>query len=147
VYLLDTNILSLLDARRQGPASAMAEWMERNGSYLYLSAMTVAKMEAGILKLRRENKTQRAEELTVLLERILSDFGDRILPMDALVALTVTRLAEQASPSVVELADLITGATAKRHGLTVLTANIKHFGGLGISVVNPLETIPPDIGA
>jgi len=41
----------------------VVDWLERNGAVLFLSVMTVAEIEAGILKLRRENKTARANEL------------------------------------------------------------------------------------
>ena len=128
MYLLDTNIVSLLDARRHARAPELVAWMERNGAFLYLSAMSLAEMEAGILKLRRERKTRRAAELAALRDQILSDFGDRVLPMDSLVALGVARFAERARPKVLELADLIIAATAKRHDLTLLTADRKHFG-------------------
>ncbi len=144
MFLLDTNIVSLLDHRRRDSASELIQWMNRNGARLYLSAMTLTEMEAGILKLRRQGKAKRASELTILLERILTDFGDRVLAMDALTAVTVTRLAEQARPSVLELADLIIAATAKRHDLTLLTANEKHFRNLGITIVNPLKKLPED---
>ena len=144
-FLLDTNIVSLLDERRHQKAPGLIAWMERNGAFLYLSAITITEMEAGILKLKREDKYRRAAGLTTLLETILADFGDRVLPMDSLVALTVARLADRARPSVVELADLIVAATAERYGLLLLTANVKHFVHLGIALANPLEKLPPDV--
>lgn len=139
MFLLDTNIISLLDSRRRKNAPGLIEWLEGNGALLYLSAMTLAEIEAGILKLRRERKAQRAQELTRFLEQIQADFGDRILPMDSQVALAVARLAEKARPAVVELADLIIAATAKRHDLTLVTANVKHFRALEIPLLNPLD--------
>jgi predicted nucleic acid-binding protein len=113
--------------RRRARAPALLEWIERNGAFLFLSVMTIAEMEAGILKLRREDKSARAAELETLLTAILADFADRVLPMDAMVARHVARLAEAARPDVVELADLIIAATAAAHGLTVLTGNLRHF--------------------
>src|SRR5712692_2418516 len=53
VYLLDTNIVSLLDPRRREHAPALVEWMERNGASLFLSVMTITELDAGVLKLRR----------------------------------------------------------------------------------------------
>lgn len=142
MYLLDTNILSLLDPRRRDRCPELIDWIEQSGDALYLSAMTLAEMEAGILKLKREQKPGRALELQTLRDRIVTDFGDRVLPMDGLTALQVARLAEAARPAVIELADLIIAATAHRHGLTLLTANLKHFRALGISMLNPLEGLP-----
>lgn len=146
MFLLDTNIVSLLDHRRRDSAPELIQWLNRNGAALYLSAMTLAEMEAGILKLRRRGKARRASELTMLLERIVTDFGDRVLAMDALTAVTAARLAGQARPAVLELADLIIAATAKRHDLTLLTANEKHFRNLGIPAVNPLGGLPEQDG-
>lgn len=65
--------------------------------------------------------------------------------MDGVVAVTVARLAEYARPAVVELADLIIAATTKRHGLTLLTMNVKHFQPLGVPVLNPMEGLPADM--
>lgn len=140
--MLDTNIVSLLDQRRRSAAPALIDWMAQTGDRLFLSAMTITEMEAGILKLRREHKGKRADELQLLLERILADFGDRVLSMDALVAQWVARLAEEARPRVIELADLIIAATAKRNDLILLSANLRHFEGLSLECVNPLERLP-----
>lgn len=144
MYLLDTNIVSLLDARRQAIAPPLVEWIERNGAFLFLSAMTIAEMEAGILKLRREGKQARAAEIEALLDGILAGFADRVLPMDAAVARRIAHLAEAARPQVVELADLVIAATAATHGLTVLTRNIRHFAPTGVAALDPLAALPPD---
>jgi hypothetical protein len=41
-------------------------------------------------------------------------------------------------------ADIIIGATAQRHGLTILSRNIRHFGPLGIAVLDPFVALPPE---
>ena len=43
------------------------------------------------------------------------------------------------------LADLAIVATAQRHGWTVLTRNVRHFGPLGIPALNPFEALPLDL--
>ena len=40
------------------------------------------------------------------------------------------------------LADILIAATAKTHGLTLLTLNVRHFEPLGIEVVDPLVRLP-----
>lgn len=67
MYLLDTNIVSMLDPRRSGHAPSLLEWLERNGGSLFISVMTVAEMDSGVLKLRREGKNQRADEIAELV--------------------------------------------------------------------------------
>ena len=142
--MLDTNIVSLAEARRRHRAMAVADWLERNAQHLYLSAMSLGEIEAGILKLSREKKAARAGELMVFRDRIITDFGERVLPMDTAVALAAARLRESLLPHTIELADLIIAATAHRHGLTILTANAKHFRALPVPSVNPLERLPSD---
>ena len=39
-------------------------------------------------------------------------------------------------------ADIIIAATAQRHGLTILSRNLKHFVPLGVAVVDPFLALP-----
>ena len=144
VYLLDTNIVSLLDPRRGEHSPDFVAWIRRNGAYLSLSVITLVELEAGILKLRRERKEKRASEYEALRQAIQADFGDRIFVLDAPVALTITRMAESVRPMVIELKDLIIAATARTHGLTVLTRNLRHFVPTGVPALDPLAALPPD---
>ena len=144
MYLLDTNIVSLVDPRRRASALPLIAWMRRNGSVLYLSAMTMAELEAGVLKLRREDKHKRADEVAGLIEEIETEFSDRILPMDGRVARAVARLQDRVRPPVVELADLIIAATADVNRLVVLTRNTRDFQPTGIAVIDPIAELPPD---
>jgi hypothetical protein len=43
---------------------------------------TITEMDAGVLKLRREKKRERADELGELVAAILAEFRDRVLPID-----------------------------------------------------------------
>jgi len=40
-------------------------------------------------------------------------------------------------------ADIIIAATAQRHGLAILSRNIRHFDPLGVSAINPFDELPP----
>jgi predicted nucleic acid-binding protein len=144
VYLLDTNIVSLFGPRRREQASPVIEWMRRNDRALFLSPVTLMEIEAGILKLRRENKIKRSEQLTAMRDGLIADFRERVLAMDIDVALTVARLAEAVRPMVIELDDLIIAATAKAHGLVVLTRNLRYFEPTGVAALDPLAALPPD---
>ena len=144
MYLLDTNVVSMLDARRHEHAPALIEWLDRNGASLFLSVMTVAEMDAGVLKLRRQRKSKRADELAGLVTSILTDFGDRVLPVDTETARHVARLGEQSHRQPISLADLIIAATAARHGLVLLTRNLAELGRLGIAARDPFVSLPPD---
>lgn len=142
-YLVDTNIVSMLDPRRHAQA-ALIDWLDRNGASLSLSVMTIIEIDAGILKLRREDKTERADELADLVAAILSDFGERVLPVDTETARHVARLGEQVFRQPISLLDLIIAATAVRHGLVLLTRNLSELGRFGIAARDPFVDLPPD---
>ena len=144
MYLLDTNIVSLLDPRRREGAGEIPAWIRRNGARLSLSAVTLMELEAGVLKLRREGKHKRADEYGGLRRAIVEDFAERVLSFDAAVALAAARLAEAARPAVIEWKDLVIAATAKVHGLTILTRNLRHFAPSGVSAIDPAIELPPD---
>jgi predicted nucleic acid-binding protein len=144
LYLLDTNIVSMLDRRRQGHAPALIAWLKRNGTSLFLSVMTITELDMGVLKLRREHKIQRADEIARLVTAILGDFGDRVLVIDLDIARHVARLGASTYQQPVALPDLIVAATAVRHGLIVLTHNMSEFARLGVSARDPLVDLPAD---
>jgi predicted nucleic acid-binding protein len=144
MYLLDTNIVSMLDPRRHAQAPNLVDWLERNGASLFLSVLTITEMDAGILKLRRERKRKRADQIASLVTSILTEFGERVLAVDTETARHVARLAELAHRQPIALPDLIIAATAVRHGLVLLTRNMTHLGRLGIAARDPLVELPPE---
>lgn len=144
MYLLDTNIVSLFDVRRREGAGPLVAWMRRNDRALSLSVASLIEIEAGLLKLHRDRKDKRAGEIEALRDDLPNDFADRLLAMNAPVALAAARLAEAVRPAVVEWEDLIIAATASAHGLTVLTRNLRHFTPTGVAALDPLADLPPD---
>src|SRR3981189_3959926 len=85
MYLVDTNVISAAAPSR--PVSpALIEWMDTYSASLFLSAVTVAEIEDGIAKLRREGATRKSADLTAWLDTVLHLYGDRILAFDAATA-------------------------------------------------------------
>jgi predicted nucleic acid-binding protein len=82
VYLVDTNVISAAAPTRPVPA-ALVEWMDIHSASLFLSAVTVAEIEDGIAKSRREGATRKSSDLAAWLETILHLYGDRVLAFDA----------------------------------------------------------------
>jgi len=144
-YLVDTNVVSALDPRRHAHAPELIEWLERNGASLFLSVMTITEMDAGMLKLRREGKSERAAEIAALVATILADFGDRVLGVDVETARHVARVAAETYQQPVALPDLIIAATAVRHGLIVLTRDLSHFQRLNVPARDPFVELPADV--
>jgi len=142
MYLLDTNIVSLFDPRRAAETAPLVQWMREHEAVLFLSTITIAEIEVGILKLRREGKDIRARQLGAFRDGIITDFKERLLSLDVPIALMLARLAEEIRPAVIERNDLIIAATAKVHGLTVLTRNLRHFEPTGVPAIDPLRDLP-----
>jgi predicted nucleic acid-binding protein len=143
VYLVDTNIISAAAPARPVP-SALVEWMDVHSSLLFVSVVTLAEIEDGIAKSRREGAARKSADLASWLETVLHLYGDRILAFDASTARIAGAISDRArgqghSPG---FADIIIAATAQRHGLTILSRNLKHFAPLGVAVVDPFLALP-----
>ncbi|MBW6421135.1 type II toxin-antitoxin system VapC family toxin [Rhizobium sp. XQZ8] len=142
-YLLDTNVISRLAPGRYEPSTALRDWIITEGAAgrLYIAAITIAEIERGIRKLDRKGGQERAAKLADWLDGIGSTFKDRILPFDADAARIAGEMADDADASGTpqDLADVMIAATAKAHGLTVVTNNIRHFEPLDVSVQRPPE--------
>jgi hypothetical protein len=149
-WLLDTNIVSQLapdkDGRPKAP-KALGEWLLRNADQLYLSALSVVEIKAGIEKLRRAGGEHRALDLDGWLDRILTMYGERILSLDADVAKIAGVLTEEAraNGSHPGLSDVLIAATAQAHDHGLLTDNMRHFAPLRLSIrlLNPLQSNLP----
>jgi predicted nucleic acid-binding protein len=144
VYLIDTNVISAAAPARPVPP-ALIEWMDEHSTSLFLSVVTIAEIEDGIAKSRREGATRKSSDLAAWLETVLHLYGDRILAFDAPTARIAGAIADQArgqghAPG---FADLIIAATAQRHGLTLLSRDLKHFEPLGLAVLDPFAALPP----
>jgi toxin FitB len=145
VYLVDTNVISEAAPLRTAAPRELVTWMDRHSSALYLSAVTVAEIEMGIAKARRERATRKANDLTAWLNTVLHLYGDRVLSFDAETARVAGALSDLARsrgrpPG---LADVIIAATAKHRSLTVLTRNLRHFAPLGVPAHDPFAALPP----
>jgi predicted nucleic acid-binding protein len=118
--------------------------MDEHSAELYLSAVTVAEIEDGIAKARRERANRKAADLTAWFETILHLYGNRILAFDIAVARMAGALSDLARSKGMApgFADIVIGATARCHGLTILTQNTRHFELLGLPTVNPFERLP-----
>jgi predicted nucleic acid-binding protein len=131
MYLLDTNVVSEL--RKQRPHGGVVAWLESmDDTQLYLSAVTLGEMQAGV-ELTREQDPGKAEEIEAWLELVAGAYN--VLPMDAATFRAWARLMHRKSDTLYE--DAMIAATAKVHGLTVATRNISDFHALGLKVFNP----------
>lgn len=133
MYLLDTNVVSEL--RRPHPHPAVVGWIEKVAAdELFLSAVTVGEIQAGI-ELTREQDAIKAEELEAWLGAVLVSYD--VLPMNAATFREWARLKHRRSDTLME--DAMIAATAVVHRLTVVTRNVRDFAQLGVDLLNPFE--------
>jgi predicted nucleic acid-binding protein len=143
MYLVDTDVISAsAPTRRSNPA--LHDWMDRNSARLYLSAVTVAEIENGIAKARREGASRKALLLSQWLEALLHLYAERVLPFDVAAARIAGGFSDLArskgqSPG---FPDIAIAAVAGAHGLTVLTRNLKHFAVFDIRTQDPFRSLP-----
>jgi len=69
-YIIDTNVISAGAPSRRAPMNVIA-WLDAQSMLLFLSAVTIAEIEDGIAKLRREGATRRSNDLAAWLETVL----------------------------------------------------------------------------
>jgi len=111
---------------------------------LFLSAVTIAEIEDGIAKLRREGATRKAAELGAWLETMLHLYEERVLAFDMPTARLAGAISDRArarghAPG---FADIAVAATAARHELTILSRNLRHFEPMGVWAVDPFAELP-----
>lgn len=138
MFLLDTNVMSELRKASDGRADAsVTAWLSSvDAATLYLSAITLMELELGILRMERRDASQGAMLRAWLTQRVLPEFADRILPVDAAVALRCARLHV---PDPRSERDALIAATALTHSMTVITRNVSDFEATGASLINPWE--------
>jgi len=132
-FLLDTNVIS--DLRRAGPRGVrLRRWFDdQRPEALFLSVLTLGEIRQGIEQLRRRDRPQ-ADRLGIWLDDLGRHYADRLLPVDQAVADEWSRLRARRSVPVV---DALMAATARVHGLTLVTRNEKDVAGLDVPTLDP----------
>ena len=133
MYLLDTNIVSEL--RKPRPHTGVIAWLEQvPDTSLYLSAVTVGEIQAGI-EITRHQDIEKASIIEAWASQISQTYN--ILSMDAETFRIWAKLMHRESDTVYE--DAMIAATAIQHHLIVVTRNIKDFKRFDVSVLNPFD--------
>lgn len=131
MYLLDTNIVSEL--RKRKPHGGVVAWLESIANeQIYISAVTLGELQTGI-ELTRRQDGDKAREIEIWLDEVAATH--QVLPMDGEAFREWARLMHRHPRQLLE--DVMLAATARLHGLTLVTRNIRDFQGFGIPLVNP----------
>ena len=146
MYLIDTNVLS--EYRKGGKADAgVREFFSTTESgALFLPAQVIGEIQAGITKLRREGNqqaTKRIHTYEAWLERVIEDYGDRVIHFDTDAARIWGTLlsSDKKDPHTI---DKQIAAIALEHNLVVVTRDkgeaFSHIPNL--QVLNPFSDNP-----
>jgi tRNA(fMet)-specific endonuclease VapC len=137
-YLLDTNVISELVAKKPNPK--VMDWIDSvDLESVYLSVITIGELRKGIEKLP---DSQRKSLLTTWLnEDLLVRFNGKVLVLDTAVMLSwgalTGKLERQGRP--LPATDSMIAALAIYHSCTLVTRNEDDFKGTGVIIFNPWE--------
>ncbi len=136
MYLLDTNIISELRKIEKNRADTrVVHWFSQvKMSQLYLSVISLAEINIGILQLKRRDPEAAQTLQDWLNQRLLPDFAHRILPLDEVAAQLSARFhVPDRSP----INDAYIAAIAQRYGCQLVTRNVRDFERLALPLINP----------
>jgi|SRR5579872_4060294 len=135
-YLLDTNVVS--EWAKPQPDPGVVAWLDSaDEDELHLSVATIAELRFGIALLPPSTRQRRLTHW--FQEELLTRFSDRILPIDAGVAAGWgdVRAERQKAGRPISAMDAMIAATARVHGLSLVTRNSTDFVGSLSSIINP----------
>jgi predicted nucleic acid-binding protein len=136
-FLLDTNVFREIGKAK--PDTKVTAWLTTVDDVdVAISALTVREVQKGVIKLRARKR----DVADLIEERVLGAFeafGERILPITREIAELWGELLAQ-SDKHVDDTGLV--ATARVHGLTLVTRNLKHVSGRGATTLDPFKSVP-----
>jgi predicted nucleic acid-binding protein len=133
-FLPDTNVFSEL--RRRVPDENVLSWFNATQpSQLHLSVLVIGEIRQGIGWLERRDPV-RGGRLDEWLNRLLSTYVDRILPITSEIAQEWGRLNV---PDPIAPIDGLLAATAKVHDMTFVTRNTRDVKHTGTVLLNPFD--------
>jgi len=133
-YLLDTNVVSEL--RNPKPHGGVAAWIGGlRDDQLFLSAVTMGELQAGVERTRRQD-APKARDIETWMDQLEDSY--QVLPMDSRCFREWARLMEGKPGHLLE--DAMIAATVRVHALKLATRNEREFDLLGIGIVNPFKS-------
>jgi len=135
--LLDTCVLSEL--RLPKPDAGVARAMrDLDSDDLFVSAISIGEIVKGVALLEDGRHKRLLQSWLQVLER---HYADRILPVDLETCRMWAELtaAAQKAGRTIPASDGLIAATARRHGLYIMTRNAADFEPSGVPLLNPWE--------
>ncbi len=136
MILLDTNVVSALMQRAPDPG--VVSWLDdQPAESVWTTAVTVFEVRTGLGLL---DAGKRRRELEQAFEQLLEEeLEGRVQAFDqrAAVAAGVIAASRQRAGRSVEIRDVQIAGIASARRATLATRNLRHFDGLGVTLVNP----------
>lgn len=135
---LDTSVVS--EPLRHAPEARVIEWIDAQPlETLYLSAITVAELRAGVALLPTGKRRIGLHDN--LEKRVLPLFVGRVLPFDMACTNAYAELMAKARTAglAIATADGYIAASAAANGFAVVTRDSSPFQAAGLTVINPWE--------
>ena len=109
---------------------------------LFLSVISIGEIAKGIALLKEAKKK---DDLRVWMQALESHYADRILAVDLETSHIWGELTAEAQKAgkIVPASDGLIAATARRHGLHVMTRNTEHFKTVGVMLLDPWASREP----
>lgn len=131
-YLLDTNVIS--ETRKLHADSGVVAFLSAvEAGGLYLSVLTLGELRKGIAVKRRDDPIG-ADAIGIWVDGIEATFADRVLAVDSA---TARKWGERSAQRSLPVIDTLIAATAIRHGLTLVTRNVRDVAGTGVRLLDP----------
>lgn len=136
MYLIDTNVISDLRKKTRANRGVISFFQKINDSKqeIYLSVISIGELRRGVELIRHRGDIEQAKLLENWLERLLSDYSEKILELDTVSAQLWGRLRV---PNPENSIDKQIAAIALVHDLIVVTRNITDFDSTGVATFNP----------
>ncbi len=138
MILLDANVVS--EPLRRAPDARVIEWIDAQSlETLFLSAITVAELRAGVVLLpagKRRSGLQQSLE-----KQVLPLFAGRVIAFDVACTQAYAALMTKARSRGLGIAtaDGYIAAIAAAHGLAVASRDTAPFAAAGVAVINPWQ--------
>ena len=134
-FLLDTNIISEIRKRNRANPN-VARWVARTPvEEIGTSVIVLAEIRRGI-ELKRRSDPEQARSLDQWYAQMRTKLGERVLPIDEPIGDAWALLS---IPNPLPLIDGLLAATAKVHGLTLVTRNVDDIASTGVPLLNPFS--------
>ena len=134
-FLLDTNVISeIRKLERTDPN--VAKWVAQTPvKEIGTSVLVLAEIRRGI-ELKRRRDAEQAGALDRWFAQMRTRLGDRVLPIDEPIA---EAWALFSVPDPLPLIDGLLAATAKVHGLMLVTRNTADVARTGVATLDPFQ--------